>query len=186
MEDTAIVDLYLARDERAISCTAEKYGARLRRIANGILEDASAAEECENDTYLQAWGLIPPHEPRTYLFAFLGKIIRHTAIDRCRWAGSRKRRANLCQLTEEMASCIPEGPSVEQTLEAKDLAACISAYLSGCTPQQRDVFMRRYWFFDTIPEISKRYGFTPGKVKSMLFRMRKGLRDHLEKEGYDL
>jgi RNA polymerase sigma-70 factor (ECF subfamily) len=82
--------------------------------------------------------------------------------------------------------CSSDLPSVEQTLEAKDLAACISAYLSGCTPQQRDVFIRRYWFFDTIPEISKRYGFTPGKVKSMLFRMRKGLRDHLEKEGYDL
>ncbi|MBQ8975223.1 MAG: RNA polymerase subunit sigma-70, partial [Oscillospiraceae bacterium] len=84
MEDTNIVDLYLSRDEAAIERTAEKYGSRLRQIAQRILDDPSTAEECENDTYRQAWELIPPNEPRTYLFAFLGRITRHIAIDEYR------------------------------------------------------------------------------------------------------
>ena len=84
MEDSAIVDLYLSRDETAISHTAEKYGSRLRQIASGILNSRESAQECENDTYLETWNRIPPHEPRTYLFAFLGKILRHIAIDECR------------------------------------------------------------------------------------------------------
>ena len=84
MEDEAIVALYLAREETAVRYTAEKYGSRLRALAMRIVQDAPCAEECENDTYLSAWKLIPPHEPRTYLFAFLGRITRHVAIDRCR------------------------------------------------------------------------------------------------------
>ena len=91
MEDAAIVDLFLAREESAIRYTAEKYGARLRGIAQGILNDRTAAEECENDAYWEAWRRIPPHEPRDYLFAFLGRIIRHLAIDACRRRGASAR-----------------------------------------------------------------------------------------------
>ena len=80
-DDSAIVDLYLLRDESAIALTAEKYGRQLRRLAENILEDRFLAEECENDTYLQAWNSIPPHEPRSYLFSFLGMITRNLAID---------------------------------------------------------------------------------------------------------
>ena len=94
MEDAAIVDLFLAREESAIRYTAEKYGARLRGIAQGILNDRTAAEECENDAYWEAWRRIPPHEPRDYLFAFLGRIIRHLAIDVFRRKNSAKRRAS--------------------------------------------------------------------------------------------
>ena len=84
MDDGSIVDLYLARDETAIARTSEKYGAALRTLANRILDDEPASEECENDTYLETWNRIPPHEPRDYFFPFLGRIARHLAIDRCR------------------------------------------------------------------------------------------------------
>ncbi|MBQ1834989.1 MAG: RNA polymerase subunit sigma-70, partial [Oscillospiraceae bacterium] len=103
MTDAEIVALYLARDEAAISQTARQYGARLCRIANQILNDPSGAEECENDTYWEAWRRIPPHEPRDYLFAFLGRITRRLAIDVCRKNAAQKRSALLCELTAEMA-----------------------------------------------------------------------------------
>ena len=89
MEDTQIVELYLQRDENAISRTAEVYGTRLRRISINIVRDEQTAEECENDTYLQAWNTIPPNEPKNYLFAFLARIIRHISIDRCRYREHR-------------------------------------------------------------------------------------------------
>lgn len=186
MDDSKIVELYLSRDESAISHTEQKYGSRLRQIANSILNNRASAEECENDTYLEAWRLIPPNEPRTYLFAFLGRITRHLAIDECRKNTSQKRQALFCELTHEMEECIPGQSNVEEEIKVDALSQAITAYLGGCSEEQRNVFVRRYWFFDTIPEICKRYNFPQSKVKTMLFRMRRGLRDYLEKEGYTI
>lgn len=182
MDDGAIVELYLARDESAISETALKYGSKLRRLAYGILEDETSAEECENDTYLETWNRVPPHEPRTYLFAFLGRIARHLAIDECRRRGGRR----YCELTEEMLDCIPGRNDAEEELDVEELSRVISAYLGSCPEQQRDFFVRRYWFFDPISEIADRYGCSRSKVKTALFRTREGLKRHLEKEGYSL
>ena len=184
MDDSEIVELYLSRDESAIACTAEKYGAHLRRIAENILADAALAEECENDAYLAAWRLIPPNEPRTYLFAFLGKITRHIAIDRLR--KDEGGRELFCELSAEMAECIPGGGDVEGEVEAEALARSVSLFLSRCPEKQRNVFVRRYWFFDTVAEICERYGLSQSSVKTMLFRMRERLRRHLEKEGYTI
>lgn len=186
MDDSRIVELYLSRNESAISQTAQKYGFRLRQIANSILNNNESAEECENDTYLEAWNLIPPNEPRNYLFAFLGKIIRHIAIDMCRRNSAQKRYAMFCELTQEMQECIPSNSDVMEELEVNALTESINAFLETCSEEQRNVFVRRYWFFDTISEICKRYGYTQSKVKTMLFRMRKELQIHLEKEGYTI
>ena len=92
LEDNRIVELYLIRDETAISQTAEKYGSRLRNLAYGIVEDPHTAEECENDTYMEAWESIPPHEPKNYFFAFLARITRHIALDFCKQRSRLKRR----------------------------------------------------------------------------------------------
>ncbi|MBR5381328.1 MAG: RNA polymerase sigma factor [Oscillospiraceae bacterium] len=184
MEDSDIVELYLSRDESAIGQTAAKYGVRLRRIAGRILEDDAAAEECENDTYMQAWLLIPPNEPRTYLFAFLGRIVRHLAIDECRRRSSEKRSAVFCELTREMEACIPSKLHADERLEAGELRRILDAFLAESTETQRNVFILRYWYFDSIREICGRYGFTQSKVKSTLSRMRLALRERLEREGY--
>ena len=184
MDDSKIVELYLSRNESAISQTAQKYGSKLRRIAKNILGSDASAEECENDTYLEAWNRIPPHEPRTYLFAFLGRIARHIAIDECRKNLSQKRYALFCELTQEMEECIPGDSSVESEVEAGALSRSIDAFLESCTKEQRDVFVRRYWFFDNVSEICELYGYSQSKVKTMLFRVRKELQKYLEKEGY--
>lgn len=184
MEDSVIVDLYLSRNQSAIYHTSQKYGFRLRLIAKRIVEDLESAEECENDTYYEAWNLIPPNEPRTYLFAFLGKITRHLAIDVCRRRNAVKRQAQYCELTKEMEECLPGSGNVDETIDAGILAGHLNTFLNGCTEEQRNIFIRRYWFFDTIPEICKRYGYSQSKVKSVLFRIRKDLKKYLEKEGY--
>lgn len=186
MDDSKIVDLYLSRDESAVFQTKQKYGAGLRRIAYSILNSMSSAEECENDTYLEAWNRIPPNEPRSYLFAFLGKIIRHLAIDECRKNASQKRHALFYELTQEMEECLPGKSDVEEALNAEDLSEAINRFLGGLSETQRNVFVRRYWFFDPVSDISRRYGFSQSKVKTMLFRMRNELRDHLKKEGYTI
>lgn len=186
MEDDRIIDLYLSRDESAIRETAAKYGARLRRIALAVLGSRESAEECENDTYLEVWRRIPPNEPRGYLFEYLGRIIRHLAIDECRRMNSEKRRAEYCELTKEMAECLPGGEPADSHLEAEELMRVISDFLRSCPKEQRTVFIRRYWYFDSVAELGRRFGFSQSKVKSMLYRMREALKAKLEKEGYTI
>lgn len=184
MEDSKIVDLYLARDESAITSSADKYGQKLLRIANNILDNWQTAEECENDTYFEAWKLIPPHEPRTYLFAFLAKIIRNLALDQCRKNNSLKRKAIYNQLTREMEECIPSSSDTAKEVAGNQLEETINSFLRNCSDDSRNIFVRRYYFFDSIDEIANRYGYGKSKVKVSLLRTREALRKHLEKEGY--
>lgn len=186
MEDTQIVDLYLSRDETAIAHTARHYGSQLRRLSYSIVDDWQTAEECENDTYLQAWQRIPPHEPRHYLLAFLSRITRNLSINRCRQRERLKRSALITELSAELECCIPAPNDTECQIEAQLLADIISEFLEALPQVQCDVFLRRYWFADSIEAIARRYLMTQSKVKSILFRTRNLLRAHLEKEGYTL
>ena len=179
MDDFAIVELFLSRDESALVSVARKYGPRLLNIAFGIVRDHQTAEEIVNDAYLSVWELIPPNEPREYLFEFMARIVRHKAIDRLRRERARKRSAELVELTREMEECIPSRGGVEDELEAKELRARINGFLCSLPPEKCDVFLRRYWFADSIGDIAKRFHKTRGSVRSMLWRMRNELRDYL-------
>ncbi len=186
MNDSQIVDLYLSRDESAIDETSQKYGKGLRNIAQNILGDIETSKECENDAYLKGWNLIPPNEPRTYLFAFIGKIVRNLAIDRYRHDSSKKRYANFIELTNEIQECISGKADVSSEIEAKELTGCINSFLKSCSEEQRKVFVRRYWYMDSISEICANYHLPQSKVKTMLFRMREKLKEHLIAGGYCL
>lgn len=178
MTDSEIVSLYLARDEAALAQTAEKYGARLRGLARSILEDVHEAEECENDVYLAAWNSIPPHAPREYLFAFLARIARHTAIDRCR--ARNRRPENLAELDE----CVPGPDRAEDRVNEQELAAALNAFLRALPAQKRTLFLRRYWYCDSIAALAQQLGWSESRVKTALHRTRAALREHLRKEGF--
>ncbi len=186
MDDNRIVELYLQRDETAIGQTQEKYGSRLRALAFGITDDRGTAEECENDTYMEAWNTIPPHEPRTYLYPFLARITRHISLNCCRDRSRLKRSALICELSAEMEQCIPAPDDVESRLDDMALGAAINGFLGELDAEKRNIFLRRYWFLDSIADISKRFALSQSKVKTTLFRCRSGLKKHLEKEGYTL
>lgn len=186
MEDTKIVDLYLARDEAAIHQSAIKYGRRLRALAMRVVASVQTAEECENDTYLRAWHSIPPHEPRNYLFAFLAKIVRNVAVSRARHDNRQKRSAVLVELSDEMAQCIPDPTDRTGEVDDQVFGEVIDRFLEGLSTEKRLIFLWRYWFMDPVSDIAARAGFTESKVKTMLFRLRKELKKYLEKEGVDL
>lgn len=186
MDDDQIVKLYLLRDENAISHTAEAYGTRLRQISMNIVSDSQTAEECENDTYLQAWNTIPPNEPRSYLFAFLARIIRHISIDCCRYRERLCRAGYVQELSAELQCCVPGSEDVESRMDAIMLGESISAFLRTQPILMRNVFIRRYWFLDSIDEICRHYSISQSKAKSILFRCRNNLRKHLVKEGFTL
>lgn len=184
MDDNIIVNLYLNRDEDAINQTRDKYGTRLRSLSFNIVKDIHTTEECENDTYMQAWNCIPPHEPRKYLYAFLARIIRHVSLNRCRECNRLKRSAFICELSTELEQCIPTPNDVERHIDDMVFGEIINNFLSEIGEDKRNIFLRRYWYFDSIADISKRFGISKSKVKTTLLRIRNQLREHLEKEGY--
>ena len=186
MEDHKIVDLFLSRDEKAIEQSKEKCGRRLRSLAYGIVNDKQTAEECENDTYLEAWKSIPPHEPRTYLYMYLARISRHISLNFCRTRNTLKRSAYISELSTELEQCIPAPDDLECRISDMDLATIINSFLENLNHQKRIIFVRRYWYLDSIENIAKRFSVTESKVKSILFRCRRQLKERLEKEGYRL
>lgn len=186
MEDEKIIDMFLARDEDAIKHTAAKYGRSIRKIAFNVCGDEYDAEECENDTYFTAWNNIPPHEPRDYFFPFLAKIARSKALNRVRALSAKKRKAEFVELSSELEECMSGNDSVDEAVDSKALGRAVNDYLRKISEEKRIIFMRRYFFFDSVSDISGRLGISEGKVKSVLFRTRNDLKDYLEKEGWNI
>lgn len=182
MEDEQIIALYWSRSEDAIHETSQKYGNSLLHLAFNIVQNGQDAEECVGDTYLQAWRAIPPHKP-VCLSAFLAQITRRLAFGRLDYTRAAKRSAHLVALSQEMENCIAGLCDVEKQYEGKMITRAINDFLYTLPPIKRNVFLRRYWFADSISEIADRFEISQSKTKSMLFRVRGELREYLKKEG---
>lgn len=185
-ENDRLVSLYWKRDEQAIRETEDKYGPYLFRIADNILGNEEDSREVINDTYFKAWCSIPPHRPEN-LSAFLAKITREGAIDLYRSRKQKKRKDSEYQMSlDELDECLPSGSRTEEAVEAEMLIRSIEAYLKTLTEQKRVIFICRYFYEDSLKDIAGYQGISVSKVKTMLFRVRKGLKEYLEKEGYML
>lgn len=180
MEDREIVKLYFDRDEEAIECSRDKYGKMLFGIAFNLLRLREDAEETENDTYLTAWQKIPPDEP-TLLGAYLSKITRYLSLNRRR-GDLAKKRPQLLSAEEELIECLPSSETPETVLENGRLRDALSQFLHSLKQSDRIVFLRRYFYGDSVETIARRTGFSEGKIKSVLFRCRGKLKEKLEKE----
>ena len=182
MDDYAIVDLYWSRNPEAIQRTGEKYGKYCRAIARNILEDRRDAEECVNDTWLNAWKAMPEDRPER-LAPFLGKITRNLAFTRWRSSRAEKRGGGELPLVlEELSECAAT-TSTLQTVEAAELEQAVNRFLHTLPERECNVFLRRCWFIEPMADIAKRYGMRESTVRTSLFRSREKLRRYLEKEG---
>lgn len=186
MNDEKIVELYINRNEVAISETQKMYGAKLNRLSYNIIKNRDDADECENDTYLQAWNNIPPKSPGKYLFSFLAKITRNITINLYKKNHTQKRFAHIVELTREMEECIPSPSDEYATISDSDLTENISKFLYTIKPTEREIFVKRYWYAMSVIEIAVSYNFTESKVKSMLMRTRNKLKKYFESEGIEI
>lgn len=183
LEDSKIIDLYWARKEQALAETDTKYGSYCRTIARNILRNFEDTEECVSDTWLHAWNSMPPQRPGI-LSAFLGRITRNLSFDRCKYQQAAKRGGGTLPLAlDELGECIPSAQRVEYALEQKELAAVIDRFLRTLPEKDCNLFLRRYWYVDSISVIADRYGMKENTVKSILFRTREKLRKFLGEEG---
>lgn len=186
MEDTAILDLYFARNELAIVETDRKYGKYCFSVANAVLNSHEDAEETVSDTLLHAWNAIPPQRPGV-LRLFLAKITRNLAFSRWRALSAAKRGGGETELVlEELAGCIPGPEQVEDHLNAKELSGAIRKFLDTLPGREQDIFLRRYFFLEESAAIAARYGMKKANVLRILSRTRSKLKIYLTQEGYDV
>lgn len=185
MEDNKIVQLFFTRDEAAITSCAEKYGMRLRKLADSILRNSETAKECENDTYLKAWNTIPPHDPSNYLYSYLARITRHIALDNYRKNHAKRRDGIVVSLSLELEECLLgiSRFSAEKELEDKELIRDISMFIRQLPQEERHIFIGRYWYAKSISELAVMFNSSESKVKSMLYRTRNKLNEHLKTRG---
>lgn len=185
MEDKEIVKLYLERDENAIAETDSKYGRLCRSMARNILTTEADAEECVNDTYLQAWNSIPPQQPKNF-GAWLGRVVRNTALNLWKKNHRQKRYAGMNLLFQELEDCLPSSADVESALTEKELTAALNRWLSSLGKQDRILFVRRYWYGESVKDLAAACGFTPKKLAKHMYTLRQNLKKFLVKEGYSL
>lgn len=184
MDDRVIIELLFDRAEAAIDALAQRFGRRLHQIAMNILCSTRDAEECVNDTYLALWNAIPPERPDP-LCAYTYRIGRNTALKKLR-ANSAQMRSSAYDLSlDELAGCIADD-SVWQTLDARELGRAIDRFLDTQGKDSRIIFLRRYWFGDSVKDIARAMAMTEGAVSVRLNRIRSALKHYLNKEGYIL
>lgn len=179
MEDKKIVDMFFSRDEQAIEQVQKKYGAYLYAVANNILASESDSEECINDAYHKAWQTIPPARPE-YLGAYLAKAVRNCALSKRKADSAQKRSANVDAVFLEAVELIPDSLDIADEVAVRDT---VNAFLSSLPKRTRMIFMRRYWFYDSIEMISDRFELTRNNVKVILKRTRDRFKTFLEREG---
>jgi len=187
VEDEKIIELFFARSEEAISQTKAKYGRLIRSVSYGILKSHEDSEECEQDTYLKAWNKIPPTKP-SVLSAFLSRIARNLSLDMYdRMHADKRGGSEVPVLLDELSECIPSADTDAGRLaDENDLKRILDSFLSTLKPDSRKIFMRRYFYADSVEDIADNFGFGVSKVKMSLSRSRKALADRLTKEGYTL
>lgn len=185
MDDNQIIELYWERKEEAIQETALKYGGLCTHIAKNILLYLEDSEECVSDTYFAVWNVIPKERPNRFS-AFISRITRNLALKKYEYISAAKRNPAAVLSFEELDDCVSGTERVESELESRQIEHAISQFLWRQGEEKRNVFIRRYWYFDSIETICHSTGFTSSKVKSMLYEMRQKLRVSLESEGIEL
>ncbi len=185
MDDETIINLYWARDERAIAETSSKYGGLCNHIAGNILSSREDREECISDTYLAVWNAIPDKHPNRFS-VFISRIVRNLALKKYEYISAAKRNPSAVASLDELDDCVSGTDSIESEIEERHIENAINQFLWHLDEEKRNIFIRRYWYLDSIEAICKCTGFSRSKVNSMLYEMRRKLRLYLESEGVEI
>lgn len=182
MDDQRIIELFYERNETAINEVRTKYGRLCYKISGNILKSEEDIEECISDTFLALWTSIPPEKPQ-HLSSYICRILKNLCLNKSKYNSAEKRCESFTLSLEELSECLPDSVT-EKELSSSELGEAISSFLRLQKSTSRAVFIRRYWYSDSVRDIALRYNMNESTVRSLLHRTRKKLKDYLTKEGY--
>ena len=183
LQDNEIVEKLFARCESGLGSIYIKYGKSFMHVARNILGNEQDAEECVNDTLVKIWESIPPNRPHS-LLAYALRIVRNLSLNRLETMRTQKRGGALtCIPLSELEEHL-EGIAVPDESKSQELQRIINDFLDSLSQKDAVLFVRRYWYLDSIKTLSEMTGYSENNIYQRLFVMRKKLRDKLIKEGY--
>lgn len=185
MQDSKIIDLFFERSEQAITELSLKYEKLCINIAVNILGNEEDSLECINDSYLGVWNTVPPQRPENLKY-YLCRIVRNNALKRYHSNTAAKRNSHYNVALQELEECLPDCNSIDKELTSAEITRLIDSFLESQKAENQIIFTRRYFFSDSIGDIAKRVGMSESNISVRLNRMRKSLRNHLEKEGIEI
>lgn len=185
MEDSRIIDLFYERSEQAIVELSKKYGAVCNRVAGNILRNSLDAEECVNDAYLGAWNTIPPRRPEP-LLTYICQIVRNLSITKYHANTAVKRNSFYDAALDELEECLASMETVETEAAARELSELLDRFLETLDRENRIMFVRRYWYSDSVSSIAEAFHMSSNSVSARLSRIRRKLKKFLQKEGYEI
>ena len=185
VDDSKIIELFFERSEQAIIELSKKYGAVCTKVADNILNDERDTEECVNDAYLGAWNTIPPQNPNP-LLSYVCRIVRNIALKRYHANTAAKRNSIYDTALDELEDCIPAPTTIEEEFDAKATAQIIDRFLRTLDKDNRVLFVRRYWYSDSITDLSKLFHTSNHNISVRLSRIREKLKRYLLQEGVSI
>lgn len=185
MEDRQIIDLLFARDEQGLKYTKEKYDPLCKSILRQALSDQSDIDECANDVLMALWNSIPPNYP-DHFPSYISRIARRIGINRFKYNTRQKRNTECDILLSELEGCIPSPDALLQRQDAAQLRGVLNAFLQELDPQSRVLFLRRYYYMESVKSLAQRFGVSVNFVSVRLHRARSALKARLQKEGVAL
>lgn len=185
LDDSKIIELFFERSEQAIIELSKKYNPLCKKIANNILNNSLDTEECVNDAYLVVWNTVQPQNPNP-LNAYICKIVRNLAIKKYHNNTAIKRNSYYDVSLDELENCLSNLNTLEDEHSLKILSKEIDSFLDNLTKENRVIFVRRYWFADSISDIAEKVSISEHNISARLFRLRENLKKHLRKAGYNI
>ena len=185
LDDSKIIELFFERSEQAIIELSKKYGSVCMKVADNILNNKSDSEECVNDAYLGTWNTIPPQKPNP-LLSYVCRIVRNLALKKYHANTAAKRNSVYDVALDELEYCFPASASVEEEYSANEVAHLIDAFLETLDEESQVMFVRRYWYSDSVSDIARLLHISAHKVSDRLYRIREKLRKYLIQKGVSL
>ena len=178
IDDEKIIERFFGRSEQGIRELDIKYGKICHNLSYHIVGNRQDAEECVNDAYLGVWNAIPPAKPDP-LLTYVCKIVRNISL-KIYWRKEAVKRSSRYTIAlEEIEACIADTKTVEDEMEAKELARIIEDFLDTQTLENRIIFMRRYWFADSYKDIAGFVGLSEKNISVRLTRIREKMKQYL-------
>ena len=185
MKDERIVEMLLARDETALGELDKKYRRLCGKQLSSLLDDHSDIEECINDLLVAVWNSIPPNRP-DHLPSYLCKLARRIGVNRLKYNNREKRSTASTVMLSELSECVPDNTfaeEMESEVRAEIIRRAVAAFVKTLDPETRVLFVRRYFYAESVKELSERFGMSENKISVRLYRARAKLKAILEKEG---
>ena len=182
MDDNEIIALFESRSQDAIAELDSKYGRLCRKLARDITHSDEDGEECVSDALLALWNKIPPEKPKP-LIAYLLRIVRNLAIKKFRSFQTNKRDGSEVLCIDELCEVLVFD---ENEFDEAELFMVIDRFLASLSQTDRLIFMRRYWFGESVSAIADGVGMSESAVKVKLFRILDRMKAYLNKEVIDV